>query len=145
MLRLIRNELKDLDTGRRALRSFGCLVGGVFVLLSVLVIWHTEWIPTPLSYGLASVGALLVFSGALTPTILRPVYLIWMGIALVLGIVMTRVLLTIVFFLVVMPTALVLRILGKDLLQRKIDRDAPSYWIPKKYDDPSPSRFEKYY
>ena len=58
---------------------------------------------------------------------------------------MTRVLLTLVFALVMLPIGLVLRLVGKDLLDRRLDPAADSYWKPKTYADDSPARLEKYY
>ena len=58
---------------------------------------------------------------------------------------LTRVILTVVFVALVVPIGLLLRLLGKDLLDEQLDREAPSYWRPKSYRDPSPARLEKYY
>ena len=41
---------------------------------------------------------------------------------------------SLVFFLTVLPTGIIMRLLGKDLLNRKIDRSATTYWV--KREDP---------
>ena len=54
------------------------------------------------------------------------------------------VLLSVVFFIVITPIGVIMRIFGKDELDRKIDRDKESYWIDRAQEDDS-SRFEKQY
>ena len=89
--------------------------------------------------------AVLVLLGAVAPRILRRPYRVWMALAVVLGFVMTRVILTVFFFLVLTPTGLVFRLLGRDSLHRKIDRQAPTYWLPKEYPIADRSRYEKFF
>jgi hypothetical protein len=62
------------------------------------------------------------------PPVLSPVRTVWMGLALVLGAVMSRVVLSVFFYLVLTPMGLVLRMMGRDLMDRKISRDSGSYW-----------------
>lgn len=145
MLRLIRDEIREIDSSPQALRSFGLTVGAVLLVIAIVVVWRSGWTPASASYALGGAGAALIILGVAFPRILKPVHLGWMTLALVLGFIMTRVVLTAVFYLAVMPTGLVLRLLGKDPLHRRIDPEASTYWIPKAYDDPSPSRLEKYY
>ncbi|MEW6687574.1 MAG: SxtJ family membrane protein [Pseudomonadota bacterium] len=59
----------------------------------------------------------------------KPLYALWMRLAHVLAWVNTRVLLFLVFLLVILPTALVLKALGRDPLRRRFDRAAPSYRV----------------
>lgn len=76
---------------------------------------------------------------------LRPVYRVWMGLAVVLGTIMTRVLLTLVFALLVVPIGFALRLAGKDLLDRRLDRARTTYWRAKVYEDDSPARLDRYF
>ncbi len=145
MLRAIAEEIRALDTGRKALRSFGVVVGGVFVGIAALAVWRHEGMLTPWAAGLGGVGAALVLLGLVAPAALRLVYQVWMGLAVVLGFIMTRVLLTVVFVLLVVPIGLVLRLLGKDLLRLHIDRQAESYWLPKEPAGPAAERLRRYY
>ena len=79
------------------------------------------------------------------PVILKPVYRVWMTLAVVMGFIMTRVILSVVYYLVMTPIGLAMRLFGKDPMHRRIDPEASSYWIEKSYDDESPERLEKYY
>jgi hypothetical protein len=143
-LHAIAEEIRALDTGRKALRSFGLVVGGVFIAIAAVIAWRTGGLG-PWGTGLGSVGAVLVLLGLVAPPVLRPVHRVWMGLAVVLGFVMTRVLLSLVFFGLVVPIGLVLRLVGKDLLRLRIDREAGSYWLPKPEAAPPVERLERYY
>jgi hypothetical protein len=75
--------------------------------------------------------------GHLAYPVMKPIHLVWMRLSQVLGWISTHVVLTIFFYLIVTPTGLLMRLLGKDLLDQKIDKAAKSYWIKRdlsKYD-----------
>ena len=137
---MIREELKQLSTTPRDLRKFGLLVGGVFAAIGVwLVIRHKPagpWFVAP--------GALLMLLGLAVPKTLKAVYLGWMAMAITLGIVVSTLLLTFFYFLVITPIGLAARLLGKDFLSRKLDRAARSYWLPRDRSIPrKPADFER--
>ena len=104
------------------LRKFGMSVGGVFVLLG-LVSWYRGHEIPPLV--LWTLGGLLVVPGAIAPGVLRPVQRWWLSGAAVLGHVNTRIILTLMFYLVFMPIGLALR-LFKDPLNRSFRKGANS-------------------
>jgi hypothetical protein len=60
--------------------------------------------------------------------VLRPVYIGWMKFAFVLGWMNTRLLLGLFFYLILTPVGLVMRAFGKDIIDKKFDRQARSYW-----------------
>jgi hypothetical protein len=70
-----------------------------------------------------------LLTGLFAEPVLRPVYLGWMKLARVLGWINTRLLLRLFFYVVLTPVALALRLAGKDLLQRRPDRSARTYWV----------------
>lgn len=144
---MIKEEISLIKTGVKELRSFGQVVGGVFLLL-----WLAFWGPIPYFFDkggnypfLLGLGAILVVLGTVAPKILKPVYLAWMSLAVVLGFFMTRVILTIFFFLVLTPVGLFFRLIGRDALQRKIDRKAETYWLEKEYPITDRSRYENFF
>jgi len=137
----IRKEIRALPRAPKDFRRFGFVVGGVLVGLGALALYREagwgRW-----ALGL---GAALAVLAAVAPKLLRPLYFVWMTLAVLLGFVMTRVILSVFFFLVLTPVGLIMRLFGHDPLQRRIDRQAASYWIPKKYLIPDRSRLEKYF
>ena len=120
----IKDEYRKLDRSPRALRRFGFMVGSVFLLLGGLLVWRHRAAGWPF----VSIGTVLILAGALAPAALKWIYAIWMMIAVMLGWVVTRVLLTIVFFLVVTPVGLLQRAFGKRLIEVAFRTDAASYW-----------------
>lgn len=145
MIKILWDEIRSIDTSRKALRSFGLLVGGVVLAIAAVVLWRKGWSPGMAVYVLSGIGGMLVLLGATIPLALKPIYTAWMALAVVLGYIMTRVILTLVFYLVVTPIGLIMRAVGRDPLSRKLDPEAPSYWLEKTYQDDSAARLEKYY
>lgn len=109
----------------RELRRFGLTVGAVFTGLGGWALWRGSGLP-PYLFALA---AILLAGGLLAPAWLQLSYRGWMTVALLLGWVMTRVLLSVCFYLVVTPLALAARLVGKNFLSRRFDRAAGSYWV----------------
>jgi hypothetical protein len=123
----IREDLKQLKTGPAELRKFGLVVGGVFALIGALLWWKQKsWFP----YFLWPGGTLMVW-GLVWARGLKWVYLIWMGLAFVLGFIMAHIILTLLFLLVITPMGWLARLVGKDFLSLKLDRTASSYWLPR--------------
>ena len=124
MLADIKKELSGLDTTPGKLRSFGLLIGVVLGIWTGFTVWkgHQGWA------GSALAGAFFLLSAVFFPSWLRRPYRAWMLLAMVLGWLMTRVILTIAFSVIMTPFGLMLRLAGKDLLDQKIDKGSPTYW-----------------
>ena len=135
----IRDDIKELKTDAKTLRKFGLVVGGVFALLGVIFFLrhkaHWPYFVWP------SVGLMVL--GAVLPRVLKWVYLAWMALAVVLGFVVSHVLLTLFFFLIMLPIGLIARLAGKDFLSLKLDRAAKSYWIKRTDAPKSAADYEK--
>ena len=124
---MLRDEIKALKTDTRDLRKFGLLVGGVFGLLAAWWWWRGK---PAYPYLLIPAVPLLVL-GAVWPRALRVAYLGWMTLALVLGFIVSNILLTIFYFIVVTPIGLLARAVGKDFLSLRLQPEATTYWIPR--------------
>lgn len=121
----IRADLGKLKTGPRDLRKFGLTVGGVFVGIGVLLFLRHKS-SYPFFFG---AGTALSAVGAIWPRGLKFVYISWMALAFTLGFMMSYVILTLFFFLVVTPMGLLARLFHKDFLAREWDKSASSYWV----------------
>ena len=117
-------EIKELPTSLKDLRKFAFTVGIVFFLLGGLFLWKGK----SLAPWFIGIGATLLFFGAFFPRVLKPVYFAWMGLALVLGWVMTRVILSVIFYAVITPISLLMRFQKKDILNTHILKEEKSYW-----------------
>src|SRR2546423_3406348 len=131
-------EIKQLKTGPRELRKFGLMVGAVFFLLG-LWFWHRHKAHYP--YFIWP-GLLLLVLGLSAPKSLKYVYIAWMALGFFLGLIVSTLLLTIFFYLVMTPFGLAARCLRKDFLERKWDARAPSYW--RRRDTARPKGGEEY-
>lgn len=78
----------------------------------------------------------------LVPPLFRFIYRLWISLAVILGYFVSRVLLTLIFFLVMLPTGLLMRVFAKDPMERKRDPAAPSYWI--KREEPTDTSLKRY-
>ena len=115
-------------------RSFGMVMAAAFTVVTLLNAWHAGrlW---PWTGGLA---VLLLATGLLRPSLLHPLNLIWLRFGLLLHGVVNPVVMALVFYGTVLPTGIVMRMLGKDLLRLKRQPDADSYWIVRAPPGPSP-------
>jgi len=139
----VRTNVLALDTSRKSLRKFGLLIACVAIVIASLILWRGA-IKNNSCY-VYSFGLLFLLSSLLLPSILRPVYKIWMGIAFTLGYIMTRIILTILFYIVLTPISLVMRIFGKSFLSLKIDRKSESYWIKRTDNEKKPEQYKHLY
>jgi hypothetical protein len=91
-------------------------------------------------------GALLVFLGLAAPRSLKGTYLVWMALAFTLGLMISTLILTLFYFLVLTPIALAGRLIGKDFLSEKRDPGAPSYWLARSRNPArEPTDYERQY
>ncbi len=121
-------ENKKIKMGSE--RGFGLVF---FCFFLIVAAWPLLSGVSPRLWALA---VALIFLGLalVRPAVLTPLNKIWFQFGLLLGKIVTPIVMLLVFFLTVLPTGIIMRLLGKDLLNRKIDRSAPSYWV--KREDP---------
>lgn len=128
---MIIEEIRNINSSVRELRKFAFVMGVPLVLIGGFLLWRQRdyyW------YFFAASGA-FVCAGLLVPVVLKPIHKVWMTFSIIMGWLMTRVILFVLFFLILTPTALLLRLLGKDLLNMKVDRNSSqSYWLPRHRD-----------
>lgn len=113
----------------KELRSFGLLMGGVFLLVGVWpLIFHGEGLRLWASLIAGAFGA----AGLLVPKVLEPLHRLWMKFGEKIGWFNSRVILGLMFFGVFTPMAWVMGLLGKRPLQLGYDSKADSYRVLKK-------------
>jgi hypothetical protein len=115
-------------------RSFGFVMAGAFAVVSLLNAWHAGRI-WPWTTALA---AIFLIAAVLRPAVLNPLNRIWLKFGLLLHKIVNPVIMALLFYGTVLPTGLVLRAIGKDLLRLKREPDAASYWIVRTPAGPAP-------
>ena len=107
-------------------KSFGIVFFVVFLLIAIYPLTHGGDIK--IWSGIISLIFLVL--GLLNSSILTPLNKIWFKFGIILGKIISPVIMAIIFFLVVTPTGLIMRILRKDILNLKYNQNK-SYWIEK--------------
>jgi len=91
----------------------------------------------------ASVSILFFILALAAPLLLKPIYIFWMKLAFILGWFNTRLILFIIFYLIFTPIGLGMKLLGIDLLDRKIEKKKISYWIKKEITVFNPLNYQR--
>jgi hypothetical protein len=89
------------------------------------------------------IGLFLITAGLIIPVTLKPLNKVWMCLAILMGWVMTRVILILLFFLVLTPLAIIARIFRKRFLDLKIDKSKESYWEIREKKEIKPIDYER--
>ena len=117
-------------------RSFGLVFACVFALLAGYFGWRGHgWWPALLAAAAAFLGLALT-----RPSLLAWPNRLWTRLGLLLGAIVAPIVMGIVYFAVFTPMGLIARLLGKDFLRLRRDPSAPTYWLPRQDQQPTPER-----
>lgn len=106
-------------------RAFGLIFCGIFCIIALFpMFFGGEYRQWALIISVAWAVPALLF-----PAVLGPLNRLWAQIGQMMHKVINPILMGLVFFLTVVPTGLILKLLGKDPMRRKFDTQASSYWI----------------
>ena len=119
-------HIQPLD--RDGYRKFGLIMA---VIIAVLFGLFLPWVFNAESYPLIPwyIAAVFTVWALVLPGTLGVIYKPWMIFGLGIGFINTRIILGAVFYLMFTPIAILLKLLGKDLLKRKTHTSDTSYWI----------------
>ena len=109
-------------------RSFGLLFFLVFLIVGL---WPLKNSLDPNLY-LISISAVFLILGLTNSKILSPLNKLWIKFGEILGTVIAPLVMALVYFIVLTPISLIVRIFGKDLLGLKFLKKKDSYWIRRK-------------
>ncbi len=115
---------KRVDANTSQLRSFGLVVGGLFAVISIWPLLvrgggFRVWAAIP--------AGILIVPALAYPAVLKPLHQWWMKFAEILGWINTRIILSLGFYLVFAPLGLILRMIGKDPLCRRFEKQLDTY------------------
>lgn len=118
------------DPSARELRQFGCIflpvfclvVGGLFFKRGMLTGAEAVW----------GVGALGFLVGAAAPMALKPLFVGWLYAAYPIGWVVSHVILAALYYLVMTPMGLLMKVVGRDPLALRRDPKATTYWVERR-------------
>lgn len=135
----IRDDIKAIDIGPKSIRNFGITFFIVLGVIGGMIALKGD----SSGYAVAGSGVVLLILGLWAPMTLKVPYKVWMGFAAVLGFFMSRLILCILFYLVVTPIGVVMRLIGKDILDQRWDKNTSTYWIKKEDRAFDKQRYEK--
>ncbi len=117
--------IPELD--EKGLRQFGLMAGGFVIgIFGLLFPWLAD---AKLPLWPFIVGALFIAWALIAPSTIKPLYKVWMKVAMFIGSIINRVVLSIAFFGVLLPMGLFMRLTGKKPIQDNIDKDAETYRV----------------
>ena len=122
---MIIEEIKNIKGDKSDWRKFGITMGIILAVIGFYLLWkgknYVEYV--------FSLAAAFFILGLVIPSALKFVYKAWIVMSVIMGFIMTRVIMVIIFYMIVTPVGFVASIIGKNFLDMKIDKTAKSYWI----------------
>ena len=106
-------------------RSFGIVFFFVFLIISLWPLTNEN----PLRVWSIFVAIIFLILGLMNSKLLTPLNILWFKFGKLLGFIIAPIVMGIVFFVVITPTGLIMKIIGKDLLNNKYNNKIKSYWI----------------
>ena len=131
--------MENIKTDKPTLRKFGLIMGSFFLIVATaLFVKHRQSVLP------AAIIALAFFLIAISiPTLLKYLYIVWMKLAFILSWFNTRLLLCVIFYLVLSPVGLIMRIFRVDFLERRFNPSLDSYWKAREKKQPLPEDYTK--
>ena len=107
-------------------RSFGIVFFVIFLIIAIFPLLKSNEI----KYWSLIISIIFLFLGIINSSILTPLNKIWFKFGMLLGNIVSPIVMGLIFFVIVTPTSLIMRLIGKDLLNLK-KNNKNTYWIEK--------------
>lgn len=133
--------MTSFSTDLRVIRRIGLAGVVVFGLLGGLGFWRAK----PVLAGFFSLLTLMCGGFLIAPAKCAPIYGVWMRACNLLGRWFTAFFLSLAYYLVITPFAIVMRVFGKTALPLRYDKGVPSYWVVRSEPAQPKERFFKRY
>ncbi len=114
----------NIKSEQSDLRKFGITVGIIFLVISGFLFWKEKE-----SFQIfLAIGITLFLTAVAFPSVLKPVYWIWMILATILGWFMTNVILSLLFYIIFTSIGLTFRFFGHQFIEFRWNKSKDSYW-----------------
>jgi hypothetical protein len=107
------------------LKIFSLIWSAIFTLVGFTPLLHNQSI----RFWAVAIALLFIVIAVIKPQVLTRFYLLWMKFGEFMGGIISKMVLFILYFALFTPISLFLKLIGKDLLNKKIDKSQESYWI----------------
>ena len=118
-------KISYIQTEQSSEKSFGIVFSIVFLIVALYPLINSEG----LRIWALVVSIIFFLLAFLAPKILVLPNKLWFKFGLLIGSIVAPIVMAFVYFVTVLPTGLIMRLLGKDLLKQKLDKNAKSYWV----------------
>ena len=108
-------------------KSFGLLFSVIFLIIAIYPLINKGTI----NYLFIFIAVIIFLISILLPSILTIPNKLWFKFSLILGLLISQIILTLIYLVIVTPTGFFVRLTGKDILNKKINKQLKSYWIKK--------------
>ncbi len=138
------NDFHEVFTEREQVlvgseRAFGIVFAIVFTLIGGFPLFYGA---SP-RYWALGIGIVFLLLGFIFPKTLRPFNLVWFKFGALLHKIINPLVMGFLFFFIVTPIALLMRLFKKDSLNRTYDHNIPSYWIIREKGEPQPDTMQR--
>ena len=106
-------------------RNFGLVF---FIVFLIVGLWPLTY-ENPIRIWSVIISLIFLILGLMKSKLLTPLNILWFKFGMILGAIVAPIVMGFIFFLVVTPIGLVMRIMGKDILNKKYDKNKKTYWI----------------
>ena len=130
---------RDDDVQIGSEKSFGLVFAVVFVIIAVFPLIDGDAVRV-WSLGIA---ACFLFAAFFAKPLLRPLNLLWFKFGLLLYKIVNPVVMALLYYSTMVPTGLLMKLCGKDPLNRAFDAEAKSYWIERDPPGPEPESMKR--
>lgn len=122
------DHLNTMVSNKEELRKFGFIMGGMIALIfGLLFPWFTDKTAQNWPIWPFIVMAVFWLIALALPQVLAPLNTAWLKFGSVMGWINSRIILGIMFYLIIFPIGLILKLLGKDSMSRKWIKESKTY------------------
>lgn len=139
---MLKSLLQEIDSSAKRVKQFAYLFAFIGLVLVPVIIFYKHQVISNTALISGGFGLIFLIFGFLKYEILIPIYKLWMLLALVLGLVMTKVIITLVFYFVMAPIGFFKRSYFKRVLNLDFKEKSETYWV-KKIPNEDPKRLER--
>ena len=117
--------MQKIETKISSNRNFGLVFFTIFLIISIWPLMYEN----PIRVWSLLISIIFLILGLTNSKILTPLNQLWFKFGMLLGSIISPIVMVVVFFIVVTPIGLFMKIMSKDLLNKKYDKKKITYWI----------------
>ncbi len=129
-----------IDIDKKKIRTVSLGLATILTAVGLLKLYKDQMIVAIVLLYLGMTSLILAF---FFQSLMKPVYIVFMKVAHILGWINTRILLGIIYYIIITPIGVIMKVFGKDLLDKRIKPDKGSYWVKREKIEFDKSRYEK--